>query len=91
MYCNYNVTTHPRKIVTTYPKVVFFTRNTCQSKTHGHKAVIIPSIYTTYILYFPTLSISSCSGIFLAQGEFFENVKNLLEEVKIRFLAITFS
>ena len=23
MYCNYNVTTYPMKIVTTYPKVVF--------------------------------------------------------------------
>ena len=67
MYCNYNVTTYPMRIVTTYPKVVFFTRNTCQSKTHAHKAVIIPSIYTTgiHVLHFPTLSISSCSWIFL--------------------------
>ena len=71
MYCNTNVTTYPMKIVTTYPKVVFFfTRNTCPSKTHAHKAVIIPSIYTTDILNFPTLSIFNFSGIFSAQGEF---------------------
>ena len=50
------------------PQGGIFTRNTCQSKTHAHKAVIILSIYTTGILHFLTLSISSCSWIFLAQG-----------------------
>ena len=70
MYWNYNVTTYPMKIVTTYPKVVFFTRSTCQSNTHAHKAVIIPSIYTTGILHFPTFSISRRSWIFWRKVNF---------------------
>ena len=62
-YCNYNVTTYPMKIVATYPKVVFFTRSTCQSNTNAHNAEIIPSIYSTGILHFPNLSMSRCSWI----------------------------
>ena len=65
-----------------------FTRNTRPSKTLAHKVVLIPSTYTTGALHFHIVSISSCSWIFLAQGEI---SKNLLGEVKLSFLAITFS
>ena len=53
MYCNYNVTPYPMKIVTTYPKVVFLLEIPVHQKTHAHKAVIIPPIYPTGILHFP--------------------------------------
>ena len=70
--------------------VVFFTRNTCTSKTLEHKAVIIPPIYITGTHRFPLVSISSCTCIFFGARCIFENVKNLLGEVKICFLAITY-
>ena len=60
----------PHENCNNLPQGGIFTRNTCQTKTHAHKAVLISSIYTTGILHFHTLSISSCSWIFLAQGEF---------------------
>ena len=62
---------------------IFFTRNTCQSNTHAHKAVIIPSICTSGILNFHTLSIFRCSWIFFAARWIFENVNKLLGEVNI--------
>ena len=70
MYCNYNVTTYPMKIVKTYPKGEILLEIPVHQKPHVHKAVTIPSIWTAGILHFPIVSISSCSGIFLAQGEF---------------------
>ena len=75
MYCNYNVTTYPMKIVTTYPKVVFFTRSICQSNTHAHKAVIIPSIYTTGI-HFPICQFQIKLDIFCARCIFENEKKN---------------
>ena len=60
----------PHENCNNLPQGGIFTINTCQSNTHAHKAVIIPSIYITGILYFPTLSISRCTWIFLAQGAF---------------------
>ena len=57
------------KIVTTYIKGVILLEIPVH-KTHAHKAVIIPSIDITDLLHFSTLSIYSCSGMFLAQGEF---------------------
>ena len=68
----------------------FLNRSTCQSNTHAHKAVIIPSIYTTGILHFPTLSISRCRWIFLAQGAYFENVKKITRRAKNQFLGHNF-
>ena len=48
-----------------------FTRNTCPSKTHAHKAVTIPLMYTTCIYFiFLLCSISSCSGIFWRKVNF---------------------
>ena len=91
MYCTLQCNNLPQENWNNLPQGVIFIRITCQSNTHAHKAVIIPSIYTTGILHFPTLSISRCSWIFLAQGEYFRKCKKLLEQVKIRFLAITFS
>ena len=51
----------PHENCNNFPQGGIFTRSTCQSNTHEHKAVIIPSIYTIGILNFPTLSISRCS------------------------------
>ena len=67
------------------PQGGIFIRSTCQSNTHAHKAVIIPSIDTTGILHFPTLSISRCRWIYLAQGEFFENVLKITRSGKTKF------
>ena len=80
----------PHENCNNLPQGGIFTRSTCQSNTHAHKAVITPSIYTIGILHFPTLSISRCSWIFFGARWIFENVKKLLGEVKISFWAITF-
>ena len=78
MYDNYNVTT--------WPMVVFFTRNTCASKTLAHKAVLIPPIYMYY----------RCTSFPIPNSVNFQLYLdifgvNLLGEIKIIFLAITFS
>ena len=91
MYCTLQCNNLPHENCNNLPQGGIFTRSTCQSNTHAHKAVIIPSIYTTGMLHFPTLSISRCSWIFFGSRWIFENVNKLLEEVKNRFLAITFS
>ena len=80
----------PHENCNNLPQGGIFTRSTCQSNTHAHKAVIIPSIYTTGILHFPTLSISRCSWIFFGARWIFENVKKLLGEVKIMFFGHNF-
>ena len=64
-----------------------FTRSTCQSNTHAHKAVMIPSILQVYFIFLP-LSISDVVGYFLAQGSEFSKITR---RGKISFLAITFS
>ena len=69
----------------------FFTRITYQSNTHAHKAIIIPSIYTTGILHFPTLSNSRCSWIFFGQRWIFENVKKITRRGKNLFFGHNFS
>ena len=64
VYDSYNVTTCPMKIVTInlYPMGVFLLEISAHgSKTIAHKAVLIPPTYTTSILHFLIVSISSCS------------------------------
>ena len=63
----------PHENCNNLPQGGIFTRSTCQSHPHVHNAVIIPSIYTTGILHFPTLSVSRCSWIFFGARWIFEN------------------
>ena len=46
----------PHENFNNLPQGGIFTKSTCQSNTHAHKAVIIPSLYTssTGILHFST-------------------------------------
>ena len=47
-----------------------FTRNTYPPKTHAHKVVTIPSIYTTGILHFPTFQFPVAVGYFWRKVDF---------------------
>ena len=78
------------KTVTTYPMVVFFNRNSCASKNFSHKAVLIPTIYYMYTSFPNCVNFLLYSGYLLAQGEF-PRENNLLGELIICFLTITFS
>ena len=69
MYNSYNIYNLPHEIVTTYPMVIFLLEIPVHQNSL-HTRQFIPSIYTTGILQFPIVSISSCSWISLAQGEF---------------------
>ena len=62
----------PHENCNNLPQGGIFTRSTCQSNTHAHKAVIIPSIYTTGIKSFIFLlcQFPDVVGYFLAQLNF---------------------
>ena len=93
MYDNYNVTTCPIKIITTYPMHGgIFARNTCPPKPLAHKAVLIPvlssGIYFTFLLcQFPVVAGYFWRKVnFRKCKKFTRRGKNLL-----LFVAITFS
>ena len=83
MYDNYNVTT-----CNNLPHGgIFFTRNTCASKTLSHKAVLIPTIYTTGTHHFSIVSI----GYFWRKVNFRKCKKFTRRGKNHCFLAIIFS
>ena len=87
VYDKYNVTTVTHENCKKVPHGVILTdgQSTCAPKTLADKAVLQGG--PRYILQvhgqYPIVSIFSCTWIFLAQGEFSNNVPNLLGEVKI--------
>ena len=82
MYDNYNVTTWPMETVTTFLWWYFFNRNARASKTLAHKEVLIPPIYYRYTSFPNCVNFQLYLDI-LGAMLIFENVKNLLGEVKI--------
>ena len=75
------------KIVTTYPKVVFLLEIPVnQTPMHTRQYIFHQYNYILQVYFiFLFCQFPDVDGIFLAQGEFFENVKKLLGEVKIIF------
>ena len=70
LYSSYNVTTCPGNKKFNYlSHCGDFTRNTYATKTHAHKAVLIPPMYTTSTLHFKLCQFTVVTGYFLVQDE----------------------
>ena len=90
MYDIDNVATCP--IVTTYPMLVFFTRNTCPSKTLAHKAVLNPSLYTIQVFFiFLLCQFPVVAGHFWRTVNCRKCIFKITQRGKSQFLAITVS